>query len=403
MRLLQFSDIHFTKADEDDVFHLDRELQWGVRAVLLSLAPIDGILVCGDVAFSGQPSEYAMALKFLRDVCARLDVPPEMVFVIPGNHDIDRGLTDTNAQRALRASLRNTQDHEELNARLRAACVDQAKGALLLEPLEAYNNFASQYDCPTAATEPCWDHVLELDERHGLALRGVNSVLVSYQHDNESDERLIVGTGQCILEPESTNLYMTLCHHPPEWLLDGHALEVRFNKTVAVQVTGHVHKHDIQPTQRGILLRSGALQPSRREAGWDPRFAVIELELEEDETKVAVQAWKWDPEQVEFTPQVPDVHHVALPPATLDDEALGGIRAAGHRRRLRQQLSQLSVSDALLAAQAAAIPVTIADTVPEHGLPGALIRHASDKALLGALWEKVQDARGRPDGIENPF
>jgi hypothetical protein len=55
----------------------------------------DGIasdLVCftGDVAQSGRADEYELATMFVKEVLQRLDVPEERLFMVPGNHDINR-------------------------------------------------------------------------------------------------------------------------------------------------------------------------------------------------------------------------------------------------------------------------------------------------------------------------
>jgi 3',5'-cyclic AMP phosphodiesterase CpdA len=55
------------------------------------MGPVYGIVVGGDIAFSGKPEEYDLANKWLVRFAARLGVDPgERIWVVPGNHDIDR-------------------------------------------------------------------------------------------------------------------------------------------------------------------------------------------------------------------------------------------------------------------------------------------------------------------------
>jgi DNA repair exonuclease SbcCD nuclease subunit len=44
----------------------------------------------GDLGDWGHPTDYPAAVQFLREVCVALAVPLQPLFVIPGNHDIDR-------------------------------------------------------------------------------------------------------------------------------------------------------------------------------------------------------------------------------------------------------------------------------------------------------------------------
>ncbi len=51
---------------------------------------IDLVVFTGDLGDRGHATDYPRAIAFLKQTCAALDVPIERLFVIPGNHDIDR-------------------------------------------------------------------------------------------------------------------------------------------------------------------------------------------------------------------------------------------------------------------------------------------------------------------------
>jgi WD40 repeat protein len=52
--------------------------------------PFDLVVFTGDLADRGTPTDYPEAIAFLKETCAALDVPLERLFLVPGNHDIDR-------------------------------------------------------------------------------------------------------------------------------------------------------------------------------------------------------------------------------------------------------------------------------------------------------------------------
>ena len=68
-----------------------------------TLGAVDAILVGGDIAFRGAPEEYAAALDWLKELSDQCGCPLERVFVIPGNHDVDRAVITGSA------SVRNVQ------------------------------------------------------------------------------------------------------------------------------------------------------------------------------------------------------------------------------------------------------------------------------------------------------
>jgi 3',5'-cyclic AMP phosphodiesterase CpdA len=64
--------------------------------------PVDLVVFTGNLGDWGDPTDYPPALAFLKQTCAALDVPLDRLFVVPGNHDINRRV-----QGAAWASLRH--------------------------------------------------------------------------------------------------------------------------------------------------------------------------------------------------------------------------------------------------------------------------------------------------------
>ena len=57
-----------------------------------SLSKLDFVVFSGDLAHSGRRAEYEAALEeFLYPVLDAADVDLDKLFVVPGNHDVDRG------------------------------------------------------------------------------------------------------------------------------------------------------------------------------------------------------------------------------------------------------------------------------------------------------------------------
>ena len=54
--------------------------------------PFDLVVFTGDLGDRGRPEDYPNAIAFLKQTCAALGVPLDRLFVVPGNHDIDRSI-----------------------------------------------------------------------------------------------------------------------------------------------------------------------------------------------------------------------------------------------------------------------------------------------------------------------
>ena len=92
MRILQISDIHWkdkiaitdTYNDMRDAFLEDLKDYYAANQT-----PIDHILICGDIAFSGQKAEYDRAKVFINNICEITNCKDSEVYIVPGNHDKD--------------------------------------------------------------------------------------------------------------------------------------------------------------------------------------------------------------------------------------------------------------------------------------------------------------------------
>ena len=68
--------------------------QWEANLADLrdDLVPFDLAVFTGDLGDWGHPTDYPQAIAFLKKTCTTLGIPPERLFIVPGNHDVDRTL-----------------------------------------------------------------------------------------------------------------------------------------------------------------------------------------------------------------------------------------------------------------------------------------------------------------------
>jgi hypothetical protein len=99
LSFLHLSDIHFRKGRMGDVHDEDsdlrNELERDLRTVRTTLVQkLDGIIISGDIAFGGQPEEFAYAHGWIERIRELLDCPLPGIMTIPGNHDVNRRLVE---------------------------------------------------------------------------------------------------------------------------------------------------------------------------------------------------------------------------------------------------------------------------------------------------------------------
>jgi len=284
MLLLHISDIHFREPqclqpDTDPDRTYRTLLLQAVRRQTATLGPVGAILVGGDIAFKGHPDEYRTALMWLRELAAACGCHFERIFVVPGNHDIDRRVITTtpavrNAQRAIELA-----EHDHREGELRTQFNDPDTSRALLLPLAAYNDFAKLFNCQVYSPDRLyWKQDLTLGSGVTLRLNGLTSVLLSGKNGgDDTRDSLYLSPLQTVLEPADGVVHLVMTHHPPDWFKDHDDVDDAINNRAVLHLLGHKHRQRILQAQSFVRYSAGAVNPDRYEPGWNPGYNLIEL------------------------------------------------------------------------------------------------------------------------------
>lgn len=278
LRLLHLSDIHFNKKKGTNDHHI--ELSDGVINDLKLLMeeqpqPIDYILVCGDVAFSGHPEEYNKATEWLNEICKIVGCKESSVLVVPGNHDIDRNV------------VQNSKHQSLLHSHIKGLAANEAEEFLgdLLEnkdynilkrPFKNFYDFANLYACIPKEDELHWELLKDFGN-YSICFRGCNSALLADKSDDDNPNKMFISKHQRYVNKKEGLLYITLSHHPTDWLIDKVKTEDEFNRKVILQLYGHKHEFHTVPKEKSIIIHAGAVHPD--DSKYKPCYNIIDLEI----------------------------------------------------------------------------------------------------------------------------
>ncbi len=283
---LHVSDLHFEEPPRPDAkVILDAFLE-DVSACVRDqgLCP-DFVAATGDIAFSGRPSgepglpsEYNHARAFLDRLLSRVGLSRDRLFIVPGNHDVNRSSIAPSAG-AIEAGLTDREKVEKLWA----APGDRRQ---VFARLDNYTAFVNDYLKPHVHLddERLFDvRTLELGERR-VAVLGLNS---AWRCASDQDRgRLLLGEPQVRLALElasGADLRIALLHHPLEWLAefdrdDSGALLLDHCDFV---LQGHLHLNAVthvgSPDGRATVLSAGAQYATRR---FPNMYTWVRLDLE---------------------------------------------------------------------------------------------------------------------------
>jgi predicted MPP superfamily phosphohydrolase len=286
MLLLHLSDIHFR---EPDCENPDLDPERPIRTVMLrdarqriqTLGPVDAILVGGDIAYKGHKQEYVAAFNWLKELAEATGCCLERVFVVPGNHDVDRSITAgqtsvRNAQAAIARALTNDRDRE-----LRAQLNDPHTGQALFASVAEYNEFAKLFNCQIYSPDRLyWKQELPLKDGVRLRIFGLTSILLSgINGQNDTRESLYLSPLQTVLDPVDDVINLVISHHPPDWFMDQDDVDDAIRSRAAIHIFGHKHRQRIYKDDSYVRFGAAAVNPDRNETGWQPGYNLININV----------------------------------------------------------------------------------------------------------------------------
>ncbi len=268
---LHISDFHFRLRDG-----YDRDVV--LKAMLTSLPEITGrlskpdlIFATGDIAFSGKAAEYAEATKFFDDLLLVLGLSKHELFVIPGNHDIDR-----QKGKGLARTLGGSEEADEyFNPSEPLLHIEQRQAGF-----EAWYNAYFQDIRSFSKNTTCTD--VEVITVRGLDVEILPINTAAFCLDDQDHGKLFVGR-RCVqkavggLSNTGESLRIALMHHPFDWLspLESTNVKSEVRSHVDCILSGHLHETDadsVVGVSGSVLhLKAGASYQTRN---W-PNTAMI--------------------------------------------------------------------------------------------------------------------------------
>ena len=413
---VHLSDIHFKRRSPSGEFAVNKDLRDHLLSDLEDLraagTSFNAVFVSGDIAYSGQIDEYNQAHEYLNEICNRLGIPPTEVWVVPGNHDINR----KEISYSVRTWHEKVKDDEYAPRQsiLDTILEDKHAQDLLLGTLENFNDFAQRYSCESKLDPVLYwqseKHIV-LNDGSSLKLRGINSAFAC-GHADRRGNGLFVGEQQFSNIPRENGVaWVILCHHPQDWLADGPDLMTILQNRAAVALFGHEHRPRNTMNDNLLVLNAGAVNPPESD-GVQAAYNIISFWVDSQpqcrrQLVVEVQRREYRFEQLKFVPYFQEnsptlIRRISLlpfdppepqavPPKATEGEGLqmDVYDEAQVKRRLIYYFFDL-VEGARMA-----IPVTLGLITPEisklsgRNLYLAIIDEADAKNKLPELWREV--------------
>ncbi len=299
LRILHLSDLHTKAAKEPERWRRRRVLgsAWEANLdALLDDGRIDLVCFTGDAAHSGKREEFVEAGEFLLGLLERLHLDRDRLFVVPGNHDIDRDL-QPDAWSGLRDAAWEVDDLSLARwlAGGRAPLgIELEWRDQILERQAAYRAWVrlglgrNDLD-PTAGTHGQLGYRVTLDRfRTPVHIIGLDTAWLC--GDDHDPGRLRLTDDQVMrhLTDEDgkplSGLRLVLQHHPLHELADGSQARKLLADHADLVLRGHLHETELStwadPDHSLRQLAAGCLYEGHQVDQWPNACQVITLDLD---------------------------------------------------------------------------------------------------------------------------
>lgn len=241
------------------------------------------LIITGDITFSGKPEEYQQAKIFIDEVIRHCGIRTDRVFIIPGNHDVDRNKMDA----FMRKRMYEFNDEETLQNIFASPFYAQMQATTA-----AYFDFAQQY-MPNITFGKFGEYTVSIPfGNKQLRIVGLNSALFC-GYDGDDKGQLALGLEQvtnCFKTGINDNEIVIGCvHHPFHCFHECDRASLNtFQRHADIILSGHVHdphntaRHDGNEGDTIFITAGAGFEKRETQNG----FNIIELDVASLQGKV---------------------------------------------------------------------------------------------------------------------
>ncbi|MCP4702788.1 MAG: metallophosphoesterase [Gammaproteobacteria bacterium] len=281
LRYLHLSDLHLSANLGLNQGVVTRSLLDALGKLGINNKPLDFIVITGDVAFAGNMADYEVAKTFCGDLLKVTGLSRERLYLVPGNHDINRDAVSPVDCMA----WKNFENQDDITIALE----DKNHFRKLMHKFADFNRFAEQVTGKCRFSEEDYYfveplHLSKEGQTVHIELLGLNSALFA-GYDGDDQQKLALGLTQVDSALQRMDKQTALCigffHHPFECFLQHDKVcRNRLINKLDLLLTGHLHKPDNvynhDPAGRCLSISAGAGFETRESHN---SFNIVDIDL----------------------------------------------------------------------------------------------------------------------------
>lgn len=288
MVICHISDIHFKRNSKNPVMEKITKLSAAIVSNIINDLNLV-LIISGDIVYSGDKDEYAIAIDFLRNLENEIKKDRENIeihyIIVPGNHDCDL----KNGKNEIRDIILKEIKKDP----------QKASNQLIEGVLNVQNNFFRFYEeiMGNEKQEPklYYSRELTIDNKK-LLFQCFNTAWMSTIREKQG-ELIFLENELELVDSTKYDLVFSIFHHPLNWLESNNKrmFKEHIEKTSDLIITGHEHvseSYNIETdnTYTNKYYSGGVLQVD--EGNIDSSFNIIYIDFIQKEESFTKYIWK---------------------------------------------------------------------------------------------------------------
>lgn len=289
IRWIHLSDFHFG-TDEYGEGSLSESIIEHVRTRKEGLP--DLIFMTGDIGYSGGSEQYEQfEQQFFKPLTELLGANArERVFMVPGNHDLDRKTNDLVDRGTLQEKRPRSFDPTKEGLKQRKEVVERFSNFAIAD-------FTGIGGAWIESEAGVFTHTLTINGFE-LGILGINTAW--HCQDSFDNEQITPGANlvkEGLKKISNCDLRIILGHHPIEWFRNDerNSIERLFRENRIIYLHGHLHQNESKwkgwPTKGFLTVQAGAAFQAREDKKWKNRILYATAEV--DAGKIWVEPFTW--------------------------------------------------------------------------------------------------------------
>lgn len=330
---LHISDLHLRPLQAYDSDMVLKKLLEDVEKCIKndSLHP-DFIILSGDISYSSKPEEYELARGFLDKLLEISGLDKDRIFIVPGNHDVDRDSITPGA----RVMTDGIDSRDSVNKILDNG-VDRE---FIFKRFINYSNFINIYmgERRFLFDNEHYYYVKNIPvDNLNLSILGLNSSWLSGSDNDQG--KLVLGDMQvqkALAEVENADICIAMMHHPFDWFrkFDRSDVESSLSEKCAFVLHGHLHEQSINhisgPGRSSTVIGAGACFEKRTSFN---SYNFVQLNLDDGKGRIHLRMYSdkdsgfWTNDTITYKGAPNGVYEFPLPSdickASVEERAIG--------------------------------------------------------------------------------